>query len=525
MAAININYTYMRTKLFFQLSLMFFSSFNLLSQSNYLDDTFGVNGLIDFQVPNLNNGFEEYHGFDISVSGKIINLALGTNSGSNTATFVSQFLENGSIDVNFGTIGTYETSSILGFDLVSFNNNIYIAGISSTSGKLAVLSLDSNGIVSSDFGINGSAEISQNISSIGNKIILDSNNRIIVAGRAIISGEDQLIVTRFNNNGTLDSTFGTNGTLLVNVSPVITDEELVSGAHFNVSLFSDDSILISGDVYTPEDATPTGDYEYNEFATKITNLGAVDTSFGINGIAIYYDLSETSGGVYSSYILPNGKSLLSVSGSNGSVFFDELLRINIDGTIDTTFGINGLLSIQPNGFLIDKMFKNSSDNDILVLGTNNSDEVAIVKIDENGIIDTNYANNGIIPIEFPGIPTKDLISNATQLSDGKIIVSGFRENADGFLMTRNFTENQLNIANIENVSLSVSPNPASNVINISSSNIIERVKIYQINGKLISDQKVDLISESLNISRLNTGLYILKIFSFDRVDTFKFNKI
>lgn len=515
----------MKTKLFFRLLTFLFYSLSIASQSSYIDNTFGVNGLIDFQVPNLGFAGEEYHGFDVTASGKILNLAFGTNSSSNNATFVSQFLSNGNIDTNFGTNGTYETSSILGYDVVSYNDNVYITGISATTGKLSVLGIDSNGNVLSSFGTNGIAEINQTIASIGNKIVLDGSDRIVVAGRAIISGEDQLIVARFNNNGVLDATFGTNGAVLVNVSPVITDEELVTETHFNVSLFSDDSILISGDVYTPENATPSGDYEYNEFAVKLSNTGVADSSFGTNGVSIYYNLSQTSGGVYSSYILSNGKSLLSVSGSDGSSFFEGLLRINIDGTIDTTFGTNGFLTILPNGFLIDKMFKNSSDNNILALGTNNNDDVSIVKINENGTINTSFADSGIMPIEFPGIALKDLISNAAQLSDGKIIVSGFRDSSNGFLMSRNFSENQLSTNSYEPLKFSISTNPAFDTISIKYSNDIQRFEIYQIDGKLISSQKMAPNSKTINIANLSIGLYILKVYSFNKVNTVKFTKL
>jgi len=76
--------------------------------------------------------------------------------------------------------------------------------------------------------------------------------------------------------------------------------------------------------------------------------------------------------------------------------------------------------------------------------------------------------------------------------------------------------------NIENVSLAtgiqISPNPANNMINVQSDEDVRRVNIYNIAGQLVLNLTSDNI-ETVDISRLNSGLYIIRIETEEKVYT------
>ncbi len=491
------------------------------AQSNYVDTMFGVNGVSDTDI--TSSTIEEtYHGFTVTNSDKIVNLSVR----SDNVTLISQHNANGTLDTNFGTNGILELTGFLGFDLVTNSSDeIFICGISASSAKLGIIALDNTGDSITSFGTNGIADIGENIlASIGFVIKIDNNDKFIVAGKVPVVDEDQLVVARFNSDGTMDNSFESNGVFLVNVSSIISEEEL--GIQ-NLSILPDNSMLITGNVYTPEDQDPLGDLQYNEFAVKVTSSGTLDSSFDSDGIAIFYSLTESQGDVYASYVLPNNQIMLSISGQNSSSV-NGLIKINTNGTIDTSFGTNGLLNLVNNNFEIDHLFSTSIDSDILALGESNHNDLSVLKIDNDGNLDTTFGVNGILPVDFPsvGVSTTDLVSKAIELPDGKLLVSGIRENADGFIMARYFKENQLDIE--ENTflnSVSIFPNPVDNSLSISSEVKIDSLKIYQIDGKLIFEENFNFTKElNIDVANYNKGIYLARITGENSIQTFKFIK-
>lgn len=61
--------------------------------------------------------------------------------------------------------------------------------------------------------------------------------------------------------------------------------------------------------------------------------------------------------------------------------------------------------------------------------------------------------------------------------------------------------------------LSVYPNPVHEILNFSISGVIENglIEIYNQQGKLVLDRKIDNSEYSINIQHLKSGYYILKV--------------
>jgi len=76
--------------------------------------------------------------------------------------------------------------------------------------------------------------------------------------------------------------------------------------------------------------------------------------------------------------------------------------------------------------------------------------------------------------------------------------------------------------NLFNVSLY--PNPASNRLNISAANTIKNAEIYNVLGKKVMNVTINKTSESIDISNLASGVYMIKYNIENTVGTAKFIK-
>jgi beta-glucanase (GH16 family) len=74
-------------------------------------------------------------------------------------------------------------------------------------------------------------------------------------------------------------------------------------------------------------------------------------------------------------------------------------------------------------------------------------------------------------------------------------------------------QNTLSIAgdNVNESGLNVYPNPAINVVNLESSQAIDQVDVFDLSGQLLLSEKEE--TNSLDISAVKTGIYILKVYS------------
>lgn len=175
----------------------------------------------------------------------------------------------------------------------------------------------------------------------------------------------------------------------------------------------------------------------------------LDPTFGTNGISAFVDNnSRTALGFFG---LSDGKFLAfsnrAATGSNGSGPYD-LIRINADGSTDTSFGNGGVVQLTipfttnisyPLGIFAATM---QPDGKIVAVGTDNSNGY-ILRFNPDGTADTSFSNDGI---DRPNVNPNEIDTIRTVFiqPDGKILVSGYtsasnnrafliRYNADGTL--------------------------------------------------------------------------------------------
>ncbi|MBL8829753.1 MAG: peptidoglycan DD-metalloendopeptidase family protein [Planctomycetaceae bacterium] len=205
---------------------------NDTSEGDFVFDVEGqVNQLLDSGFATAGRGLfslspdtDNYRDVDVLTNGRVI--AVGTSSDD---LIVSRFLANGQLDPTFGTNGHTITdfgNLEVGYSLAVQNDGkILVAGQSGTQALLARYT--ENGVLDTSFGNSGRVLASfGGLSSFIRDIELLPDGRILVGGNTFSGGFYNSAVARFSAFGLLDTTFGVNG---VTISAIGTgDDEIMN---------------------------------------------------------------------------------------------------------------------------------------------------------------------------------------------------------------------------------------------------------------------------------------------------------
>ena len=353
------------------------------------------------------------------------------------------------------------------------------------------LTFGNGGIVTTPF-----STVRDEISSI----VVQPDGKILVSGYswAYIPSDQEEVVTncfiaRYTSTGTLDASFGAGG----KVFPLIFEPGgSIIFAGWRTVLQADGKIVTIGSRWNsnlPQNHQDFAVFRYNP-------NGTLDDSFGRGG-KIYTDFQNTSDDARDVVLQPDGKIV--VMGQDRSTSTSLLLaRYNPDGSLDTTFGVNGKvrtfignnihslnsLLLQPDGkFVVAGIFNDSPFS---------SDDILLVRYNADGSLDTGFGTNGIVRHNAGG---GEGANDAVLQPDGKIIVTGYGYlNGDGFYRT---------IIVRYNSNGTVDTNFAANGIFVTEPNFYAYNAItLQPNGKIISiGNAISGNSYSLAVLRLNAN--------------------
>jgi uncharacterized delta-60 repeat protein len=160
-----------------------------------------------------------------------------------------------------------------------------------------------NGTFDSTFGFGGKTITQYESSSGAHDMSIQKDGKIIVTG-ATFSGKLDTYLARYNQNGTLDSSFGNNGKVINSFS---------SGDDVSQSLViqSDDKVVIGG---YEDTHSPTGvDFVFRRFDRS----GALDSTFGNNG-SFVFSIGQGYDQLQSIVLQDDGKIISAGFTSNGS---------------------------------------------------------------------------------------------------------------------------------------------------------------------------------------------------------------
>ncbi len=185
-----------------------------LDTSGDLVSGFGSSGVVKYTALNITH-HGEFLKIDVQSDGSIILLTNLSEEDTDTYAYIFKYDSAGSLDTSFSSDGIASYSSILSpFDMIlDDSGNIYITGALG-SGILAVLKFDSNGALDTTFGTNGLFQSSD--ATIGvNLALLD--DLLLVSGVSMTSFDESGTMTAGHilaidsSAGTLDTDYFTDG--------------------------------------------------------------------------------------------------------------------------------------------------------------------------------------------------------------------------------------------------------------------------------------------------------------------------
>jgi len=421
------------------LCISFFTS-NLFSQPGFLDPSFGTGGLV-----NVQQGYTEYHSVISLLDKRIIAVSDGF--------LMDKYNSDGSIDLSFGVngrsvpqLGFNQKKAIGIFELA--DQKMIVGGWYVSSGvniDVLVIRTNSNGIVDSSFGLNGSAVMDINTRDFAEAMIMQPDGKIIVVGELGKNEFDllKIFIARFNSDGSIDSSFGEDGHVTTKFDQYVTC--------VSVALQEDGKILVGGtlDLNLIRPAY---------YVARYNTDGSKDNSFGDKGIGSYtfegQGSEEWANELHAIVVQPDGKIICGGNQGNFVNFTYDmgLVRFNSNGTLDNSFGENGVVKINYPGYYSQINTLLMQPDGKLIAGASAQHNMAgaepmlLMRFLDNGDLDPDFAVNGM------QVTTNNQYSAYCKSSclqdDGKIILGGYSNSK--FLLARYKGDNVL-AANFKDV--------------------------------------------------------------------------
>lgn len=314
------------------------------STGGQLDSTFGSGGKVTTQI---GPGDFSSAGMALQPDGKIVVVG-SVSSGSNLDFAVARYTSLGAVDTGFGSAGKTSFSFEGGEEqarrvALQSDGKIVVVGWAEHEDHedFAVARLNPNGSLDSTFDGDGRL-----LTSFGDgdhnaqDVRIQSDGKIVVAGDAFIGDDSDFGVARYNIDGSLDSTFSSDGQVTTDVGDE--ENEVVEA----VLIQPDGKIVAIGTQSIPLNRS---DFRKFPVLMRYTASGALDSTFGSGGISTFDPGRDISIDVRGAALQTNGKIVLA-----GDVVTEDgqqlaLLRYTSAGNLDTTFNGDGTLSAFFNG--------------------------------------------------------------------------------------------------------------------------------------------------------------------------------
>ena len=406
-------------RIFLTLAILIFGS-SVFSQTVGVESSGMRTGIV---ITSLSTVDDEANAMAIQSDGKIVIAGY-----SKTDFAVVRYNTNGTLDPSFGKGGIVITTLKSGDDHTSAlaiqpDGKIVVAG-STYNGKandFAVIRYNENGTLDPSFGKGGISITSINEGDDNaSGLAIQPDGKIVVAGSTNNGSNFDFALIRYNPDGTLDPAFGTGGIVSIDIRQG--DDQVSS-----IAIQADGKILLAG-------------YSNTDLAlARFRPNGILDTDFGKGGkvITSIRDGEDEASAVC---LQPDGKIVVAGSSNNGLNFDFAVVRYNINGTLDFSFGKRGMVITK----IRDGDDKASSvaiqaDGKIIAGGSSNNGsnfDFALIRYYPNGTLDPAFGEGGIVMTD---IRNGDDRANAIAIqADGKIVAAGNSNNgsSNDFVIVR-----------------------------------------------------------------------------------------
>ncbi len=385
------------------------------STGGLLDPTFGSGGVV---TNSYSAGIDLARDLLVQPDGKLV-IAGNTQGKTGTDFLVSRYNVDGTLDSGFGKGGFTTTDFSRNSDSAQAvalqpgtNGKIVVGGstsrqVGSPYSYFALTRYNANGSLDTTFGKKGQVVTDLGTSGAAWGMAVQSDGKIILAG----SRSGQLTLVRYTSTGALDSTFGSGGTVITNIRL----EATLSTMHWATVIVQPNGKIVTS--VTVDSSGDGGDFLIARFNAD----GSADTSFGGGDGIVTTDFGSTIDNASGLALQSDGRIVVSgQSGPLGKVDV-ALARYNSDGSLDSTFGSGGLvIAPVPQGFSEADDVAVQADGAIVIAGRANGIALA-ERFNADGSVDTGYGPSGTGRVE---LASSDTATAVAIQADGSAVFAG-----------------------------------------------------------------------------------------------------
>ena len=273
-----------------------------------LDGSFGSGGKVTVA---LGTGAEDgANALVVQPDGKLV-AAGGVRSGSRSVFAVARFNANGTLDTSFGQGGMVTTgigsAAYAGASALALQRDgkLVVAGSAADAGfyDVVLVRYNANGTLDSGFGSGGvvTTAISPGYDSANALAVLPSG-KLVAAGYSWNGSDYEVALARYSADGALDASFGTGGKTTTAIGTGSSSAEALA-------VQADGSLVVAGST------NDTGGLQHFALARYSPN-GILDPSFGSGG-KVKTAVSSEFDGAYALALQPDGKLVAAGSSIQG----------------------------------------------------------------------------------------------------------------------------------------------------------------------------------------------------------------
>jgi uncharacterized delta-60 repeat protein len=309
-----------------------------LTTTGALDNSYGSGGVATFDSDPSRLTFEIVDSVALQSSGKAV-LASYEQASSGAQGAVARFTTSGALDTGKNGFGTLVHGQAIGYTLSSFGTNTYFYDVAvqqddkvvvvgaapSSSGGFLVARYTANGALDTTFNGTGYTTLLPAGTTLARSygITIQGDGKIVTVGACTgIDGGSDMLVSRFNTNGTLDTSFGGGkGYVQFDIDGTAT-QTVESGR--DVVIQGDGKIVAAGYEYAGDGSVAM---PASVLVARFNPDGTLDSTFGGGGFKLSAPLTGHTFGLQASVALEsNGNIIVAGVDNDGTNNHPMLMR-------------------------------------------------------------------------------------------------------------------------------------------------------------------------------------------------------
>jgi uncharacterized delta-60 repeat protein len=262
------------------------------------------------------------------------------------------------------------------------------------------------------FGINGYQRMNfTRWADVPKAMTINSDQNLLITGYSQSLGGEDFYTVSLNPDGQLNNSFAGDGSVVTNTT----------GQEYAYDIPRDIATRPTGETVV----AVLGSANYIDLAIfQFDSFGSPDPNFGSNGIAHILGL-DLGSSMVDIAVLADGKLLLSIASLLNGETKLIMIKLLTTGELDSSFGVNGILESAPVPITLNLEFfhvENFGDK-VVIGGSVNvaTEDLCLIEFNLDGTLENSFGANGIKVIQLAG---EQHLKDLEIQSDGKILGCG-----------------------------------------------------------------------------------------------------